>query len=122
MAIDIIHDHPHLLTNFLRKMAMSNEKPPIELVMKEMQEHLRYRWCGGGWCACMGAANCSGGLSGKGFSKEDWEAWVAANPDPNPPKPVDREELLRVLKALHGTASDISLEDPAEACETQTAI
>jgi hypothetical protein len=34
----------------------------------------------------MGAANCSGNLSMHGFSKEEWQAWVAANPERLEPK------------------------------------
>lgn len=93
---------------------MLAEKPPIELTMSEMPDHLRYRWCGGGPCACMGAANCNGGLSGKGYTKAEWDAWVAANPDPNPPSPVDLVALLRVLKSIHGIEEGLTIEEPPE--------
>jgi hypothetical protein len=101
---------------------VSNEKPSIDSLLQDMHESWRYRWCGGGWCACMGAANCSGGLSSHGFTKEDWEAWVAKNPNPNPQPPLDRDELLRVLKGLHGVAHEITLEDPVEIKTSETTI
>lgn len=115
VTIDIINDHPNFLTNLRGKMVMSNEKPPIDLVMQEIPEPWRYRWCkADGPCACMGAANCSGGLSRQGYSMEEWDGWVGVNPDPNPPKGIDRVELLRVLKSIHGIASEITVEDPPE--------
>jgi hypothetical protein len=78
---------------------MSNEKQtPFDEAIMAMPEHWRYRWCGGGPCGCMGAANCSGGMSGKGFTHEQWEEWVSKNPDPNPPKPFDPEEFRRALE------------------------
>jgi hypothetical protein len=101
---------------------MSNEKPSIDSVLQDMHESWRYRWCAGGWCACMGAANCSGGLSGKGYTKEDWEAWVAQNPNPNPEKPIDRDELLRVLKGLHCGSQAVTIEEPAEIKAPETTI
>ncbi|MNC03608.1 hypothetical protein D3C76_363230 [compost metagenome] len=66
--------------------------------MMDMYPEWRYRWCGGWACACMGAANCSGNASSKGVTREQWEAWVASNPDPDPPKPFDPEELVAVLR------------------------
>jgi len=51
----------------------------IDIAMKEMPKEWRYRWCEGKICACLGAANCSGGLSAKGFTKQQWEHWKADN-------------------------------------------
>ncbi|MFA6199070.1 MAG: hypothetical protein WC679_01525 [Bacteroidales bacterium] len=51
--------------------------------MAEMPEEWRYRWCENGICGCIGAANCSGGLSEKGFTKEDHQSWVLDNPKIN---------------------------------------
>lgn len=65
-------------------------------VMQAMPESYRYRWCGGGPCACMGAANCSGG-AGRKISYEEWEGWVAENPDPNPPKVYMSEEFKKLV-------------------------
>lgn len=40
----------------------------------------KYRWCESDVCACLGAANCSGGLIKNGFTKEQWQEWVNKNP------------------------------------------
>lgn len=65
----------------------------LHIAIQQVPEEWRYRWCGPktgeetqDWhaCACMGAANCSGGLGRGGFTREEWEEWVAQNP-PNVP-------------------------------------
>lgn len=33
------------------------------------------RWCEWDACGCLGCANRSGGLSAKGVTKEEWQAW-----------------------------------------------
>lgn len=76
---------------------MSNEKPPFEVAIQDVHESWRYRWCGSGACGCMGAANCSGGMSGRGYTHEEWQEWVAKNPDPNPPAPFDEEAFRAAL-------------------------
>lgn len=98
---------------------MSNEKPPFEVAIQDVPESWRYRWCGGSFCACMGAANCSGGMSGKGYTHEEWQGWVSENPNPNPPKPFDEaafraafEPVARARRAAslaHVDSSDTKL-------------
>ncbi len=39
-----------------------------------------YRWCESSMCACMGAANCAGGLSAHLYSKKEWIIWKNSNP------------------------------------------
>lgn len=56
----------------------------VHLIMMAMYPEWRYRWCNGGWCACMGAANCSGNAASQGVTKEQWEQWVTFNPKPDP--------------------------------------
>jgi hypothetical protein len=56
----------------------------VHSIMMGMYPEWRYRWCNGGWCACMGAANCSGNAASQGVTKEQWEQWVAFNPKPDP--------------------------------------
>lgn len=51
----------------------------IDELMNDLSEDWRYRYCEAGRCACMGCVNNE--LARNGFSKEDWETWVAANPD-----------------------------------------
>jgi len=54
-------------------------KKDINDFMMAMPESWRLNWCNGGICGCVGAANCSGGLTGNGFTKEDWEKWKIEN-------------------------------------------
>lgn len=79
---------------------MSSVQPSFEEAILAMPEHWRYRWCSSGPCACMGGANCSGGLRAKGFTFEQWQEWVNENPDPNPPKPFDEEAFRKALEPL----------------------
>lgn len=80
---------------------MSADPLSFEEAILALPERWRYRWCNSGPCGCMGGANCSGGLSGKGFTYEQWQEWVKNNPDPNPPKPFDPEEFRRALESLY---------------------
>lgn len=59
-------------------------KEQVHQIMMEVPESWRYRWCGGGPCGCMGCSNVSGMVTGKGVTKEQWEEWVASNPEPEP--------------------------------------
>lgn len=61
----------------------------LHVAIQQIYPEWRYRWCGPevdepaqDWhaCACMGAANCSGGLGRAGFTRAEWEEWVAQNP------------------------------------------
>lgn len=81
---------------------MTVEKAPFAEAILAVPEYWRHRWCNsGGPCACMGAANCSGGLSGQGYTHEQWQEWVEKNPDPNPPKPFDPEAFkLAIMTAF----------------------
>ena len=45
----------------------------------------KYRWCEAGLCACLGCVN--NWVRHHGYTKKDWEEWVAKNPDPTPPPP-----------------------------------
>lgn len=66
-------------------------KEQVHEIMMSISSKWRYRWCGGGWCGCMGCSNVSGAVVSKGVAKEQWDEWVADNPDPNPPKEFDAE-------------------------------
>lgn len=79
---------------------MSTDQLTFDEAILAMPEQWRYRWCASGPCACMGGANCSGGLSRQGFTFEQWQEWVSNNPNPNPPKKYDPEELRRALEPL----------------------
>lgn len=72
-------------------------KEQVHEVMMGIQPEWRYRWCGGGWCGCMGCSNVSGGVTSKGVTKDQWDEWVAANPDPNPPQPFDHAAFEAAL-------------------------
>lgn len=52
-------------------------------IMQSMPADWRYRWCDAVLCGCLGCANASGGVSGGGFDKLDWQLWVADNPPTN---------------------------------------
>jgi hypothetical protein len=89
--------------------------------MMNLDEHLRYRWCSGSFCACIGAANCSGRVASKGVTYEDWERWKVEYPDPNPQPKVRIDLNFFELKNLPGfkqsaieSASAITVEGPAE--------
>ena len=59
------------------------ERLECHIKMLSMPVEWRYRWCAGsGPCACLGAANCSGGLGGAPEAKAQWEMWVAEHPYP----------------------------------------
>lgn len=92
---------------------MSDVKPTIHEVMDAMPEQWRGRWCGGGFCACMGAANCSGGLLRNGFTIEDWKAWKVETGFVEPVREEpDFSKLVEFLKECGVQA--ISVEDPPE--------
>jgi hypothetical protein len=78
------------------------DKDQVHQIMMEVPESWRYRWCGGGPCGCMGCSNVSGMVTGKGVTKEQWEDWVASNPEPEPEPNMwmpddDRTPLQRKL-------------------------
>jgi hypothetical protein len=52
----------------------------IDARMEAMPHDWRYRWCEAEFCACLGAANCSGRLLADGVTKTAWSEWVAAHP------------------------------------------
>lgn len=87
---------------------MSTEQSSFEEAILAIPESWRYRWCNAGPspCACMGGANCSGGLRGKGFTQEQWQEWVSKNPDPNPPKPFDPVAFRKALEPLIGRGTN----------------
>ncbi|MBB4861465.1 hypothetical protein HNP46_000276 [Pseudomonas nitritireducens] len=73
----------------------------LDTEMQAMHETWRSRWCGGGMCACMGCANRSGGLLGKGFTEAEWKEYCAAKGIVAPPVPTS-EEVHRVLRQIFG--------------------
>lgn len=70
-------------------------------VMLGMEPSWRYHWCKAQVCGCMGCTNVSGQAGWKGVTKEQWEAWVASNPEPEPvPDPfVDPRTNLQIKLA-----------------------
>lgn len=50
----------------------------INSAMQLMPPEWRTRWCTNQACACVGCANKSGGLTSKGFTKEDHQKWLFA--------------------------------------------
>ena len=81
----------------------------LDAMMMAMPLQWRGRWCSGGICACMGAANCSGNVGGS-FTKEEWEQWVANNPDKVPPEEpsgplFDEETFNRIFGKPPGDAA-----------------
>lgn len=55
----------------------------VHQIMMRIPESWRYRWCGGGWCGCMGCTNVSGALmTNTLITKDQWDVWVASNPEP----------------------------------------
>ena len=56
-----------------------DRKSRIDELMDEMPEEWRLRWCNSQACACMGGANCSGGLMKMGFTKAEWIDWLKRN-------------------------------------------
>jgi hypothetical protein len=58
----------------------------LDFVMQQMPEYWRTRWCGGGMCGCMGAANCSGQVAALGFSHDEWQIWLQAQEKAEDPK------------------------------------
>jgi hypothetical protein len=84
-----------------------------ELIMA-VQPGIRYRWCAGGICACMGAANCSGQLMASGVTFEEWNSWVQVNPDPDlnaGEKSSSTSQLTECLREIH---AGYTFEDPPE--------
>lgn len=77
---------------------MDLSKDQIHEIMLSIPSEWRYRWCGGGWCGCMGCSNVSGAVVSKGITKEQWKVWVAENPNPTPNEPYYSPELLELLK------------------------
>lgn len=82
-----------------------HEGKTIDEYMAEMPEGWRARWCGGGICACMGAANCSGGLRAKGFTQADWQDWKKRNGIAEPVRSANVVQLMP--KPLSATIANI---------------
>jgi len=51
-------------------MTLSNDE--VHQVMMDMPDGWRYHWCESSWWTVVS----------KGVTKEQWEQWVAANPEP----------------------------------------
>lgn len=51
----------------------------LHKLMTPMPAAHRNRWCNSSACACMGAANCCGGLTEHGFTEKEWSAWLERN-------------------------------------------
>jgi len=71
----------------------------LDELMNEMPKEWRDYWCSSQTCACMGGTNCSGGLAAKGFTREDWEQWMAAN-NITPRQCLDLGSHLEFVKQL----------------------
>lgn len=73
-------------------MPMPMTDDEFDAKMRAMPLEWRYRWCGGdpreyqgfSGCACLGGANCSGGLGWSAEMYDRWRAWVEAHPDSRP--------------------------------------
>ena len=48
-------------------------KEQVHEIMMSIPSEWRYRWCGGGWCGCMGCSNVSGAVVSKGITEEQWK-------------------------------------------------
>jgi hypothetical protein len=49
------------------------DREEIIVLLRAMPEEWRHRWCESGPCACIGAANCSGGLRKAGVTREQYD-------------------------------------------------
>lgn len=47
----------------------------IAVLMSELNPDAQGRWCESEYCYCLGAANCSGQLTGLGYTRAEWEQW-----------------------------------------------
>lgn len=85
-------------------------KAQVNDVMMGIPVEWRYNWCDGGWCACMGAANCSGRASAQGVTKLEWLEWVLENPNPNPEplRKYDPIAVKRLIEAIVARKDQIS--------------
>lgn len=88
-----LKDPVEIRTNTPPAPAM-HEGKTIDEFMAEMPDGWRTRWCGGGICACMGAANCSGGLRAKGFTQADWQDWKKRNGIAEPVRSANVVQLM----------------------------
>lgn len=88
-----LKDPVEIRTNTPPAPAM-HEGKTIDEFMAEMPDGWRTRWCGGGICACMGAANCSGGLRAKGFTQADWHDWKKRNGIAEPVRSANVVQLM----------------------------
>ncbi len=101
------------LITFTLGGCMSDTKLTIHEVMEAMPEQWRHRWCGGSACACLGGANCSGGLMRHGFTKQDWEDWKAETGFVDPVK--EEPDFSKLIEYLQSTQENShTLEDPPE--------
>lgn len=60
-------------------LEFKKNRPTISKLLKTNSDD-SYRWCNSEWCACMGAANCSGSLSDYLYTKTEWILWKDVNP------------------------------------------
>ncbi|MNE79973.1 hypothetical protein D3C80_1765040 [compost metagenome] len=81
-------------------------KEQVNDVMMGIHPEWRYNWCNAVVCGCMGCTNVSGQAGWKGVTKEQWEAWVASNPkpDPVPESVVDTRTPLQIKLAAYFAA------------------
>ena len=77
--------------NDIEGFGLRDRERRVDYLMAEMQESWRNNWCDPGvmGCACLGCANNSGGLIEKGYTREDWEAWLERSG--NRPKELDEQ-------------------------------
>lgn len=92
---------PFDLSTMAQRAGLSREQL-LHKMMQEMQPHWRNRWCGGGLCACMGAANCSGQLGAAGFTREEWQAYCDKNGIAPPDYAAAEKQLHETLRKIFG--------------------
>lgn len=78
--VDVVQQHLACLQLAFDEMNLRiNGATELDLLMLRMHPAERLSWCEAQACACVGAANCSGGLLDKGYSKADWQKWLDNN-------------------------------------------
>ncbi len=66
----------------------------LNILMKEMPEECRYRWCEAKLCCCLGCCNKAFGLLKAGVTKQIWEQWVKENPKRRQKMDTNKKDIL----------------------------